>query len=228
MENVTHNEDTLKKVYQVLIKDGHHTQSEASDLVGAMQNAGILFREKGPDQVKQVLELGLEDLPLSEAVGICLGAVSACWEDLAHAGTFESTKASEIMNKLMARIEQEMVANAEVKEEVVTAEPKEWIERQDQERRAWAIGSATEVLRMADAWDQNALIALSKQIVDYVKGESGDLHDTEALDAFHVELTAVLIDEGLDLDSEEFLDLTTKAQDAITTAGVRFKNARDS
>jgi hypothetical protein len=41
-------------------------------------------------------------LSLSEAVGQSLGAASACWENLAGAGVFESTRCGEIYEWLMA------------------------------------------------------------------------------------------------------------------------------
>jgi hypothetical protein len=42
------------------------------------------------------------ELPLSEAVGQALGAASACWENLAGAGVFDSTRCIEIHEWLMA------------------------------------------------------------------------------------------------------------------------------
>lgn len=41
-------------------------------------------------------------LSLAEAVGQSLGAASACWENLAGAGVFDSTRCSEIYEWLMA------------------------------------------------------------------------------------------------------------------------------
>lgn len=44
-EHVTHNEDTLRKVYQALLENGIYGQ-KATDVVNSMQNLGILFRER--------------------------------------------------------------------------------------------------------------------------------------------------------------------------------------
>lgn len=41
-------------------------------------------------------------LSLGEAVGQSLGAASACWENLARAGVFDSTRCGEIYEWLMA------------------------------------------------------------------------------------------------------------------------------
>lgn len=43
-----HDEDTLRKVYDALTAEGYET-TEVTDMVNAMQNAGILFRERRPD-----------------------------------------------------------------------------------------------------------------------------------------------------------------------------------
>ena len=46
-EELHHDEDTLKKVYEGLLKAGIFGQ-QAVDAVNQMQNQGILFREKKP------------------------------------------------------------------------------------------------------------------------------------------------------------------------------------
>lgn len=40
----THSENTLRKVYEALLEQGIYGQ-QATDVVSAMQNRGILFRE---------------------------------------------------------------------------------------------------------------------------------------------------------------------------------------
>jgi hypothetical protein len=46
--NLYHDENTMRKVFMALIKSGL-TSDEANDAVMFMQNAGILFREKRPE-----------------------------------------------------------------------------------------------------------------------------------------------------------------------------------
>lgn len=42
--------------------------------------------------------------PIEEAVGQAIGAASACWENLSGAGIFESTRAKQIVDELVAYI----------------------------------------------------------------------------------------------------------------------------
>jgi hypothetical protein len=44
------------------------------------------------------------DLSLDEWVGQALGAASSCWENLAGAGTFDSTRCAGISDALMAHL----------------------------------------------------------------------------------------------------------------------------
>lgn len=44
MEHLTHSEETLKKVHEALLEQGISGQ-QAIDVVAAIQNKGILFRE---------------------------------------------------------------------------------------------------------------------------------------------------------------------------------------
>jgi hypothetical protein len=53
------------------------------------------------EQTERLLPQGL---PLEEVVGQAIGAASACWENLAGAGTFESGRAAQIMNELLEEI----------------------------------------------------------------------------------------------------------------------------
>lgn len=42
-----YDELTLEKVHRVLtMEGGHHTSLEATEIISALQNAGILFRER--------------------------------------------------------------------------------------------------------------------------------------------------------------------------------------
>ena len=52
--------------------------------------------------------LKLEDKDLLTAVGEAVGAASACWDNLEHAGVFDSKTAGEVVDQLMDRIEQEI------------------------------------------------------------------------------------------------------------------------
>lgn len=52
--------------------------------------------------------LELEDKDMLQAVGEAVGRASVCWDNLEHAGAFDSTIASEIVDQLMDRIEQEI------------------------------------------------------------------------------------------------------------------------
>ena len=52
--------------------------------------------------------LGLAGMPISEAVGVALGAVSVCWETPAGAGGFDSVTASRIADELLERISREV------------------------------------------------------------------------------------------------------------------------
>lgn len=52
--------------------------------------------------------LDLEGKDLLAAVGESVGAASVCWDDVEHAGVFDSAMAGEIVDQLMDRIEQEI------------------------------------------------------------------------------------------------------------------------
>lgn len=106
-------------------------------------------------------------------------------------------------------------------------QPKEWIERQEEERRAWAVGQSVEILQHADSWDQSTIIDLAKQIVNYVKGENADLNDVAATDAFYLiagtrlEQFMEVVHEDLPEAIEEFfIDLV----DELAKNGVRLKD----
>lgn len=225
MENLTHNEDTLNKVMRTLISVGHHTQDEATNIISSLQNAGIKFREvRSEEEVGEIINMGLNDVGITEAVHLSIGAASMAWEEPPTA-VFDDQRASEIAQQLVKRIKTEVDAHAGSKDQPTeTAEPKEWVERQEEERRAWAVSSAIE----AGAAD---IIGEADKLVKFVKGDKDeDLHDQEALDAFHVELASVIVDEvandGRTVTSEWLSGVTDKAQDAITEAGVRLKNAK--
>lgn len=45
-----------------------------------------------------------ETLTLEEAVGQAIGAASVCWDDMSGTGEFDSSRASEICDKLLLHI----------------------------------------------------------------------------------------------------------------------------
>ena len=104
-------------------------------------------------------------------------------------------------------------------------QPKEWIERQEEERRAWAIGQSVEILQHADSWDQSTIIDLAKQIVNYVKGENADLNDVAATDAFYL-IAGEMLEEFDEVEhsTEEIEDFLIKVVDRLAKEGVRLKD----
>lgn len=112
-----------------------------------------------------------------------------------------------------------------------TEQLKEWIERQEEERRAWAMGSAIETLKYASAWDGDTLVQLAGKFEAFVIGnqEDPDLHDQDALDNFAVSAAKVMGWVGPPEDEAEAWD-RSRILDALelecTKAGVRFKNGK--
>lgn len=96
-----HDDKTLDKVADVLRKNGY-LPDEIPGVISDFQNAGILFRERGPE----FPDLELETKDLEEAVFTALGAASTCWENLNKAGIFESDRCKNIGDQLIKRIRQ--------------------------------------------------------------------------------------------------------------------------
>lgn len=113
--------------------------------------------------------------------------------------------------------------------EVTEAEqPKEWIERQEEERRAWAIGTAVEHLSNPGHRHDGELIPLAEKIEAYVKGnqEDPDLHDQDALDNWGVVMTACVNETDIPTNVFEHEVWLNNLQNELTKAGVRFKNGK--
>lgn len=109
---------------------------------------------------------------------------------------------------------------------VETEQPKEWIEQQEEERRAWAIGSAIEILQHADSWDQSTIIDLAKQIVEYVKGENSDLNDVVATDTFYMVVGEMFEERESSDDIQLLEDFLIKVVDRLAKEGVRLKDGK--
>lgn len=124
-------------------------------------------------------------------------------------------------------------------------ESKEWVERQEEERRAWAVNTAVEYARGRQGVRVN-LVGLARDIEEFVIGpekEDPDLHDQDALDQFFV-LYAEDAAAGIEFMSECFVQDEEKRQyvpfegptdeqvnqaaenllDKMSKAGVRLKN----
>lgn len=112
----------------------------------------------------------------------------------------------------------------EANETPAVEQPKEWIERQEEERRAWAIGRSVEILQHADSWDQSTIIDLAKQIVNYVKGENADLNDVAATDAFYLVVGEMLEEREASDDIQLIEDFLIKVVDRLAKEGVRLKD----
>lgn len=234
LENVKHDEHTMGKVYQVLVSSGF-TNSEAAGVVSKFQNAGILFRERDNNpEVEGVIDLDLKGKELSEAIGIAAGALTACWDNLSGAGVFEGARASDIVAQLEHRIYAEISDDNEAKSDG-GPELTEWIEKQEEERRAWAVSTVIELFKSADVWNSDKLIPMAGDIEAFVKGpetEDPDLHDQDAFDTWGVVMTEQIAEtlygnSVSDLTDQERNYIETKLDDTsdkLTKAGVRFKN----
>lgn len=112
----------------------------------------------------------------------------------------------------------------------------EWIERQQEERRAWAVTASVETLRYADQWTAETLVDMAGKLEAFVKGpepEDPDLHDQDALDLFYV-LYAEDAQAGVEfMRSHGFEDAPTEEQvveaaekllDRMSKNGIRLKN----
>lgn len=118
----------------------------------------------------------------------------------------------------------------DAKDSPETEAPKEWIERQEEERRAWAIGEAVRYLRELPGTGEE-LVNVAAEIEKFVKGsqEDPDLHDQDALDNVAVSVAKVLgwteppETEAEGADRTRILD-TIELE--CTKAGVRFKNGK--
>lgn len=119
--------------------------------------------------------------------------------------------------------------------EEVHAASKEWIERQEEERRAWAVSTAVEYARHSDG--PVGIVGLAGQIEEFVKGSSDedpDLHDQDAFDTWGL-VTLELLSEVLyqkmtpDLTNQQrdYIEARlTDLSDALTKSGVRFKTGK--
>jgi len=182
-ENLYHDENTMGKVYAVLLHAGH-TNAEISGIVSEFQNAGILFRERGPEVIPEPVH---EDHPAAQT---------------------EDTEGPQLS---------------------------EWIERQAEERRAWAISTAIEHLKEYTSFNQDTVIELAGKIEAFVIGppkEDPDLHDQDAFDTWGVVMTEQLSaihflkkpSEPIDEERARIETLLNEWSDSLTKQGVRFKN----
>lgn len=118
-----------------------------------------------------------------------------------------------------------------IKGDLPNPDPLEWIEHQDQERRAWAIGETLRSIQYATTWDADTVIDMAGKIEAFVIGnqEDPDLHDQDALDNVAVSVAKVLGWTAMPEDEAEAWD-RTRILDTIelecTKAGVRFKNGK--
>lgn len=109
----------------------------------------------------------------------------------------------------------------------IAEQPKEWIEHQEEERRAWAVNTAIEHIRTWDEVSHGDVLKLAGEIVTFVKGEEKkDLNDVDAQDTFYAVMAEKIeehFDEGVMTDaalSEALIDIV----DALAKAGVRLKD----
>ena len=54
-----------------------------------------------------------DDVPVDQAIGEAIGAASMCWEHPERAGVFNSERASQIVDELMALLRRKLWADAE-------------------------------------------------------------------------------------------------------------------
>lgn len=112
----------------------------------------------------------------------------------------------------------------------------EWIERQQEERRAWAVTASVETLRYADQWTAETLVDMAGKLEAFVKGpepEDPDLHDQDALDLFYV-LYAEDAQAGVEFmrshgfeeapTEEQVVEAAEKLLDRMSKNGIRLKN----
>lgn len=61
-------------------------------------------RERVPLPADLFLRPDGSAMPAGEAIGVALGAASMCWEDVAAAGVFDSSRCGEVFDRLMAHL----------------------------------------------------------------------------------------------------------------------------
>lgn len=225
MENVKHDHNTINKVMRVLIVNGGHTQSEASELINEFANAGILFRERGEELMTPVDDMGLANLPMTEAIHLAIGAASMCWIPSPGDAVFDDQRAADVALQLKNRVQlfvQETVPTV-AETDTKAEQPKEWIEQQEQERRAWAVNAAVE-------WNASDIVQTATEIVEFVKApiENPDLNDVQATDTFYLVMGEKIGDQEdwmatMSVEVSEFL---IDCVDALAKEGVRLKDGK--
>lgn len=186
-------------------------------------------------------DFGWDSVSLAEAVYQAVGAASVCWSDGTN-GVFEDGKARRVAEQLLDRIKQEYVEIDRIGAELCTTEadakeqPQEWIERQEEERRAWAIGEANDHLKQqpTPGTTGSALLKLAGEIEAFVKGpqEDLDLHDQDAFDTWGVVMTEQLAEmlyreppSGMTDQQRDYVEARLNDfSDSLTKSGVRLKN----
>lgn len=110
-----HTEKTLHKVAESLREIGL-TEAMILDGITAMQNRGVLFRERDKDdptpnlvrnntiEPKSVVDLKLEDKDLASSVYTAISAASVCWEHMENTGVFQIDQARDIAEQLILRV----------------------------------------------------------------------------------------------------------------------------
>lgn len=225
MENLTYNEQTMHKVLNVLVRDGHHTASEAAELISAMQNEGIKFRESHQGDVGAVrgVDLDLEAADLASAVYQAIGAASTCWDS---EGVFDDQCAAQIGQQLLDRINSEWLKREEAGAGIRPVPMPVMDAGKNEERRVWAISRAIEAMQQAIDFDQNDILKLAAEFETFAKGTNPDLNDVDATDTFYL-MMGMNIEETFgggdtnDVDIEQFLiDMV----DMLAKNGVRIKD----
>lgn len=108
-----------------------------------------------------------------------------------------------------------------------TEAPKEWIEHQEEERRAWAV---SEAVRVAREWPDGgeALVPLAEKIVTFVKGSNPDFNDVEAMDEFYLTMNEAIeleFEEGIKTE-EQVHEFLVNTVDTLVKRGVRLKDGK--
>lgn len=119
---------------------------------------------ESPVPSSPVIELRGDEIdPLKTAVFVCLGAASACWEDLNEAGTFQSTRATEIGDELVAFIEKRYVSR-EWQDKVVARIPDTYEQRSSAEAMitAWLDDQEAELAKLREFARQVAPVILEE------------------------------------------------------------------
>lgn len=167
-------------------------------------------------------DFGWSGQSIEEVVYQAVGAASVCWSDTPH-GVFEDGKARNVAEQLLSRIREE-IGSEDLECNTLAEQPKEWIERQQEERRAWAIGEAVRVVR---EWPDGGetLIPLAEKIEAFVKkgtDEESDLNDVAATDTFYM-VAAEMFFDGVEM-TEEQNEILIALVDKLAKHGVRLKD----